>query len=644
MFVSYSLFLPFSIYPLSYYVGEQCCAKQELSTTGAVTQLIDLLPPSVQTKIIKTGLAIPNFRRGTIREKTVQDFLELVTYAATWLNPELPITPWQWLKNLKGNQIFDALRIFESMQKDLTNSQRGIVGLRMVANILGSHGDNKNCDVRSSLVALKSNSMDGEIVGLIGYPRRSVTRCESRIAVTMEVTEYMNSILEDDLHFSPGRRSINSFTMSEGTSTKRGLLFDSIVGLEGNLNPILFAQGVLYCTLLLQKKFDLDIIEVASVLQSFDYCAECSYYFIAATFYCLKSYEIDPTRRRSIGVDFGFDFQKMIYKVYAYEGGRGAAKHKRPYRQYSRYEKKETDCYLSRSEFHALVAQRLLLGMTCHILDPKLPEQNPQHKNDTAKTVYNKIFTRFNENSKKSGALTGGNTMIIWAMFGFFPQWLRTHRSPPKHDSPGMVSLKEKFGLQWDNDTESAPYLHSLQKARTAHVGYPIDMQCMDFIICKLGRVIRREEINKGNGSYLTYAVSGQPMFCSYQKETMIHDSQRYHLMIVQGDRPGKHLNRPVLPQSWTNKCGNGIAFLDIVTEREVLACLPKNYDGPAFNRISSRFFQSSKYHKVIEILKQTYPNTDDIHLPLPSRATMNQLTDRKFADLEKMNLDHHFL
>ena len=183
----------------------------------------------------------------------MQDFLELVTYAATWLNPELPTTPWQWLKNLKGNQIFDALRIFESMQKDLTDSQRGIVGLRMVANILGSHGDNKNCDVRSSLVALKSNSMDGEIVGLIGYPRRSVTRCESRIAVTMEVTEYMNSILDDDLHFSPGRRSINSFTMSEGRSTKRGLLFDSIVGLEGNLNPILFAQGVLYCTLLLQK-------------------------------------------------------------------------------------------------------------------------------------------------------------------------------------------------------------------------------------------------------------------------------------------------------------------------------------------------------------------------------------------------------
>ena len=89
----------------------------------------------------------------------------------------------------------------------------------------------------------------------------------------------------------------------------------------------------------------------------------------------------------------------------------------------------------------------------------------------------------------------------------------------------------------------------------------------MDFIICKLGRVIRREEINKGNGSYLTYAVSGQPMFCSYQKETMNCDSQRYHLMIVQGNRR-KHLNRPVLPQSWTNRTGNGIAFLDIVTER----------------------------------------------------------------------------
>lgn len=57
-------------------------------------------------------------------------------------------------------------------------------------------------------------------------------------------------------------------------------------------------------------------------------------------------------------------------------------------------------------------------------------------------------------------------------------------------------------------------------------VGYPTDMQCMDFTICKLGKVIWREEINKGNGTYLTYTVSGQPMFDSYQKETMIHPRQ----------------------------------------------------------------------------------------------------------------------
>ena len=73
----------------------------------------------------------------------------------------------------------------------------------------------------------------------------------------------------------------------------------------------------------------------------------------------------------------------------------------------------------------------------------------------------------------------------------------------------------------------------------------------MDFTICKLGRVILREEIHKGNSTYLTYAVSGQPMFDSYQKETMINPSQRYnYLMMVQGNRRGKHLNLPFLLQS----------------------------------------------------------------------------------------------
>ena len=131
----------------------------------------------------------------------------------------------------------------------------------------------------------------------------------------------------------------------------------------------------------------------------------------------------------------------------------------------------------------------------------------------------------------------------------------------------------------------------------------------MDFTICKLGRVILREEINKGNSTYLTYAVSGQPMFDSYQKETMINPSQRYnYLMMIQGNRRGKHLNLPFLLQSWTNQCGNGFDFLNIVTEHDVHTCLTNSFDGPTFNHISSRSFQSAKYHKVIRDFEANVP------------------------------------
>ena len=72
-----------------------------------------------------------------------------------------------------------------------------------------------------------------------------------------------------------------------------------------------------------------------------------------------------------------------------------------------------------------------------------------------------------------------------------------------------MTSLADRFGLHWLNDTESAPFVRGMQKAQSEHLSYPIDMQCLDFMVCKLGRVIRREDkqTNKGNGVYLTYVV-----------------------------------------------------------------------------------------------------------------------------------------
>lgn len=137
-----------------------------------------------------------------------------------------------------------------------------------------------------------------------------------------------------------------------------------------------------------------------------------------------------------------------------------------------------------------MTVQCLILGLTCSVHYLNLPEQNLDHKTDTARGIYNKILVQFNDNAKKSGALTGGYTLIIWLLFGFFPVWLQTYCAAPKYDSPDMISLGDRFGLHWLNDTESAPFVCGLQKALSAHLGYPIDIQYVNFIVCKLGRVI----------------------------------------------------------------------------------------------------------------------------------------------------------
>ena len=68
--------------------------------------------------------------------------MKLMSDLLAWMMSSLPLTLFQWVKELTGDQIFDPLRVFQSYQNnptDNTNSQ-----MAFLFHLLGCHGDLHN--------------------------------------------------------------------------------------------------------------------------------------------------------------------------------------------------------------------------------------------------------------------------------------------------------------------------------------------------------------------------------------------------------------------------------------------------------------------------------------------------------------------
>lgn len=114
-------------------------------------------------------------------------------------------------------------------------------------------------------------------------------------------------------------------------------------------------------------------------------------------------------------------------------------------------------------------------------------------------------------------------------------------------------------------------------------------------------------------------------MIDSYQKETMVHESQRYNLMLLHNGGCCEHLNRLFITKTWFNDMkGSALIFVDIATLHDIQSWLP----DPALEGA------------MITTLNTTYPNTHDIRLHPPPPATMHQLTDCKLSDFNKISVD----
>ena len=98
--------------------------------------------------------------------------MKLLSYLAAWVMPSLPLTPFQWVKELTGDQSFDSLRLFQLFQNDTTDNT--ISQMAFLFHLLGCHGNLHNCKKCPSIFALKQNSDNGVVIGMIAYTRLSI--------------------------------------------------------------------------------------------------------------------------------------------------------------------------------------------------------------------------------------------------------------------------------------------------------------------------------------------------------------------------------------------------------------------------------------------------------------------------------------
>ena len=534
------------VYNLS--IGDKSTTKLSPQKNNYETErkLIDFLPGPLQSDIKKSGVAIPNLRVGTVDEENVILIMKAISYLGVWMNRNLPISPYQWLDNviddnrlpLSGNQIFDASRIFETVQRNWSSEDRTPLllfnNICMEAHKLGCHGDNHNCDVRRMLVALKQTDESGGTVGIIGYTRRSVTGSMERMRVLIRIVSDMNNHLNNPNHFPKGSHAINHLTHLQLRCEPRFVMLPSICSIKANLNPTVFAQGVIFCVLALMKRFKLTLLELCGVIQAFDYVSDASCYFIAACVYTLNHVTV---ANRPIDWNFGFALQKLIYQLYHHQG---LVRENRPPQQYHRYVDREADTRNTLEEFTNQAYFRFILGLMSHVNHRDLPKAKKDQK-----TAYNKVLGLYNKHVKQSGKLIGGNSLVLWTIFGFFPVWFRTYRAAlVEKKNPNLKTITAHYQLEEQTPDQIESIFDSMKRGRSDHVNWQLDNNCGEHLFCKFGRVLRavQEGSHYQDVDFVTYLLRDQLWFDCYDEGTMRNPDTRDTFVIK--DAAGEIIHR----------------------------------------------------------------------------------------------------
>ena len=212
---------------------------------------------------------------------------------------------------------------------------------------------------------------------------------------------------------------MNEQTVQNGSRGRDRSLISSIVSCKSNLNPPSPFQGIIHSVLLLVDHFHLDLLQTASVLCAWDFCADCSYYFVAATIFAIGHFQPEDFA----GMNIGHNLLKLICSIYIYKD---KPECKNIQKQFNQYTNNDDTCFHSKSNFEHMVFLCFFLGQWCFVHHLNAPSSKVSWK-----STYAKLLDIFVKLAKKIYVLCGGHGLILWSLFVFSPVWVRTYRALP---------------------------------------------------------------------------------------------------------------------------------------------------------------------------------------------------------------------
>ena len=609
----FSFFSNFCIY----LIGNRCTHKPDAKDATNPAALLSLLTPDLQTSILTTGTTLPRLRQGTLDQKEVLLLMEMMSHLGIWMDPNLALTPLQWVPSLNGEQIFDALRLFISDQTDPSPDQRSKIAF--MYHLLGCHGDLHNCKKRPQILAFKMNNNEGRIVGMIGYPRLSVDSSLQSIIRTKDLHEEFKSYHEN---LPKHRRSLNEQTVQNASRGRDRSLIPTIVSCKSNLNPHSPFQGIIHSVLLLVDHFHLDLLQTASVLCAWDFCADCSYYFVAATIFAIGHFQPEDFA----GMNIGHNLLKLIRSIYIYED---KPECKNIQKQFNRYTNNADTCFHSKSNFEHMVYLRFFLGQWCFVHHLNEPSSKASRK-----STYNKLFDIFVKPAKKMAVLCGGHGLILWSLFGFFPVWVRTYRALPGNKDKNVKTIADTFNLDIDTPEAAETLLSSVAIGLSYERQVPIDRACLEHEICKFGRHLR-----KAGETWRTWCLPNQFLYDAYDIDVMNNKLTQNNIVVIHSNGEKIPLSRTSIFGSWLDAAKD---YKSITLANMAFTTLLQKYipastaTSDHFSTLSDILVEGKGNNILLDYISEMYPDTKDFILPPISPEVRRCITLKNYKSISK--------
>ena len=338
------------------------------------------------------------------------------------------------------------------------------------------------------------------------------------------------------------------------------------------------------------------------MLTAWDFCAECSYYFLAGTIFAIGYFN----EQQIVGINIGHNLLSLICSIYKYEDKPECANIRK---QFNRYTNNANTCFHSKSNFEHMVYLRVFLGQWCYLYHPCTPKEKTKQK-----SVYTAVLKIFTKPGKKMHILCGGHGLILWSLFGYFPLWFRTNRTLPDKKNKNLIVIANKFNLDIDTQEQADGLVSSIAIGLSNQRHIPMDNTCVEHEICKYGRFLRGS-----SESWYTWCFPQQVMYDAYDPLLMVDKQTRNQIVVISQTGTKKCLFRTSILGQWMyneNGCTSTLTIDQIVCSSLVQDYIPdKNATVDTFLALGDNLFEGTGNTLLLTYLSKLYPNCSDLQM-----------------------------